>query len=697
MKKTFSIILAAAMVLGMLSVIPMTGFATGASAPEGTAVNNEAEFLAMAADGKYYLAADITLTKTYEQTFKGTFDGNGKTVTISAPIFGTVENATIKNFNVKGEINVAAATAWVDKNKNNFIAAVAVFANGKSSFTDITSEVGFTVAKGAKTRPAAIAAWSSEGAEITITRCVNKGNMEMDNYGGGIYGWTDKSITITFNECINYGNIKSSGGYVGGIACRVSGKTGTATFTKCENYGNVTGKTQLGGIMSYGSGNVTMTDCYNKGIISDTGVDTAAAGGMLGKNSGDGTNYIFTNCINDGDIEVENQAGGIVGWSQNNQVTITNCVNNGNIQTANYGAGIIGRSGNDGADKTKALAKLTACLNTGNVASDAGQSGGMTGYLCGGVVIDKCINKGSISNLVGVSGGIYGSGDSNNTASTVPQVSMKITNCINYGKISGHTDVGGIVGRPSTKAPGEAYTVENCINYGDILNVANNNYASNLRTGGILGYSWGNNTSYVKNCINYGKITVDATGCTSKATVLTGGILGYVNGGSYKGINNANFGTITVSGKSTVIVGTVFNKGATANKDTILAGNYSIAIEGAEVAGYGNYEAGPIKGIGTVVTTDDVKSGELVALMNAAAKADNASLEKDLFVVKGGRIALPCNDDFAVVDGVCAYCGPYTGDTSSTALTVSIAMMFVSFVGIVGVAVYFNRKKKIAE
>ena len=88
MRKTFSLILSVIMVLSLFTV--------GAVAAEGTAINSAEDFKNMTADGKYYLAADITVSETYAGTFTGTLDGNGKTVTVSAPMFEQM-NGTVKN------------------------------------------------------------------------------------------------------------------------------------------------------------------------------------------------------------------------------------------------------------------------------------------------------------------------------------------------------------------------------------------------------------------------------------------------------------------------------------------------------------------------------------------------------------------------------------------------------------------------
>jgi hypothetical protein len=68
------------------STFPMGIFSVSATTVQGTAITDAAGFAAMTADGTYYLENDITITDTYQTEFKGTFNGNGKTITASAPI-----------------------------------------------------------------------------------------------------------------------------------------------------------------------------------------------------------------------------------------------------------------------------------------------------------------------------------------------------------------------------------------------------------------------------------------------------------------------------------------------------------------------------------------------------------------------------------------------------------------------------------
>ena len=78
--KNFSKILALALAIIMtIAAIPF-GVSADNATPEGTPITTAAEFAAMEANGKYYLANDIILTSTYANEFTGIFDGNGKTM-----------------------------------------------------------------------------------------------------------------------------------------------------------------------------------------------------------------------------------------------------------------------------------------------------------------------------------------------------------------------------------------------------------------------------------------------------------------------------------------------------------------------------------------------------------------------------------------------------------------------------------------
>ena len=335
MKKTIAILLTICTVLSICSF-------SAAAAPEGTAINSAAEFAAMAADGKYYLASDITLDATYAETFKGTLDGNGKTVTVSAPMFATLENATIKNLNVEGAI-------------------------------------AYTVAEGETAPDSAAVAVNASGV-IVLDNIVNKASVTGAANAAGIVALINGG-TATVTNCANYGEINASA-YVGGVISTFGTKASSAekdfiTISNCKNFGTITcGGQACGGILGYLSGGLKLTDSENHGTITNT---SNMAGGIFGTPIKDLKNV----CA----------------------VEIANCVNYGNVYATTVIAGIAARLGRAVAH-TEFNYCITNCVNYGTIASYTGtpESGisfyisGIAGYAYGGSgnEISNCVNAGDI-------------------------------------------------------------------------------------------------------------------------------------------------------------------------------------------------------------------------------------------------------------------------------------------------------------
>ena len=113
MKRRFSLIISVLLAIALVAVIPFAVMASDSTnignveagyAPVGTAVTNAAEFAAMTADGNYYLANDIEITASYAADFTGKLDGNGKTVTVSAPLFKNLKGE-VKNLKIAHRCN----------------------------------------------------------------------------------------------------------------------------------------------------------------------------------------------------------------------------------------------------------------------------------------------------------------------------------------------------------------------------------------------------------------------------------------------------------------------------------------------------------------------------------------------------------------------------------------------------------------
>ena len=456
-------------VMMIVSMIPMGAFAVSAT-PVGEAINSAADFAAMAADGTYYLAADIELSETYANVFTGTFDGNGKTVTTSVPMFGEVENATIQNFTVTGTaaITTGANVTGGDKTEKSGIAigAVACMATN-SSFSQITNEVN-------------ISATCSDAA--------------LEVYCGGILGLmlnaADKETKteLYFTNCSNKGRITLSaantnscvGGIVGG--CRFTAVEIVSIYVDgCKNSGDLTGPKCAGAIGYIQHTTVSISNSENSGNISATGM----AGGMVSQMNGTIPNVMFENCRNTGDFSGgAAYVGGIVAWLNKGWgESFINCSNSGNLTSVTHAGGIVG--GINGR-VTGTFTYIYGCVNSGSV-TGSNTVGGVIGLATkGNTTIEKCVNSGVVySNAVanayfgGIVAYIAGAG------TNVVRDCANTGNIEVLGNVAGCAGAGGIAGHISND------TVENSYNTGNIN-------AGTHFVGGLIGVVSGANT--VRNC-----------------------------------------------------------------------------------------------------------------------------------------------------------------------------------------------------
>lgn len=298
-----------------------------------------------------------------------------------------------------------------------------------------------------------------------------------DNFTGVIdgNGYTINGLTMTtYFESLN------SYGFVGY-------NYGTLKNLKLTNVNiNITGiqnDVYAGSICGYNSGDIV--NCYVSGkvnISNHSGSYEGICGGIVGKSNSVSMNepfkYSITDCYNEAEISSANYAGGIVGFSIYAE-PYQKCINAGNV-TSKYAGGIVGYSYGD---------NFYQCKNEGNI-NGSQECGG----ILGATILDsyslfvessfiQCANIGEISTSNSSeceAGGIVGE-----------IFSALITDCYNYGKVSGYY-VAGIMGHSYSTGT----IVSNCLNTGAIT--------GNLYSAGIIG--WGPQIE-VKDCVNFGKIS----------------------------------------------------------------------------------------------------------------------------------------------------------------------------------------------
>ena len=278
MRKTLSILVSVLMIVSL--------FAVGVNAAEGTAINSADEFKAMAADGTYYLNADITVTETFESDFTGTLDGNGHTVTVSVPMFKQM-NGTVKNLTIVGEIsteisNQAQIGTLAQQSKGATVDNVTNKANVTVTQTDGSEgRVGGIIGR--------LNGHGDTGHAAVITNCTNEGNITSDGSTGGIVGGSYSPSTV-FDGCVNKGTITNTDGistcFAAAGICGYSGQ-GAITVKNSVNYGDVVSACRAAGIIGDARKSATIENCTNNSKISlsqtaKNAGGATTAGGIVG-------------------------------------------------------------------------------------------------------------------------------------------------------------------------------------------------------------------------------------------------------------------------------------------------------------------------------------------------------------------------------------------------------------------------------
>ncbi len=386
------------------STFPMGIFSVSATTVQGEAIETAGDFAAMKPNGTYYLAKSITLTETYATEFTGKFNGNGQTITASAPIFNQVMDATVENFKIVSQDDAVVTLA-------DGGGMVCNKAGGNTTLRNITNTVSLQSTNSTTNHSlAGIVGDFVAGAEkstVTIYGCVNEGNISANDtkgIAGGIVGGATHAsgnYNVIVENCSNSGVISAM--KCGGIVGLFDKLTGSVTLKNCQNLGNVDAKKDLaGGIVSQVTANISnlkIENCVNSGDVSIAAVKYV--GGMIGycQMSGNTSKVQISRCYNSGDINAPTDkdtgalAGGIGGRVKGGLIEY--CGNSGTISGGGYTAGIVARN----SDNARII---RYCYNVGNVSSAMEVESKDVGY-CAGILafgsadeIYGCYNKGEI-------------------------------------------------------------------------------------------------------------------------------------------------------------------------------------------------------------------------------------------------------------------------------------------------------------
>ena len=287
MKKLLSVILAAVMLLGCMSIPAfaadpqvLTGFAGGDGSAENPYQIATVEQLANlativnggngCADTYFVLTADIgtetepvtsIIGTDYSIPFKGNFDGQNHTVTLNITsdvpyfgLFGYCTSATIANVTTAGSIDPYGDS---------------IFSGG-------------------------VCGCNNNG---TIINCHNSASVSGDIDAGGICG---RNYQGTILNCSNSGSVSGmiSAGGVCGINEFDAESTSESTIVNCFNSGAVTGDWTAGGICGNTSFLCTVKNCYNSGEVT-ANTNCGGAFGAVGGSTIINVFYDSDVCAND--------------------------------------------------------------------------------------------------------------------------------------------------------------------------------------------------------------------------------------------------------------------------------------------------------------------------------------------------------------------------------------------------------------
>ena len=231
--------------------------------------------------GYFKLTDNITVTKPCDATFKGTFDGDGHTVTLTlnvtsgnAGLFGeTGGGAVIKNLTVDADVTSTAGS--------NYAATAGLV--GKVSGSTTVENCGVTgTASNTSTSSSPVYVGGLIGyltGNCTVTNSYSQATVSNTNSAsssstGGFLGKTSNYYTLTVKNCYSSGDVTANKGYAGGftgyVYCSPSYKH---IYENCYAAGTVTASAGngFGFAYSYATTGYSFENCYYNNTANSEG------------------------------------------------------------------------------------------------------------------------------------------------------------------------------------------------------------------------------------------------------------------------------------------------------------------------------------------------------------------------------------------------------------------------------------------
>ena len=622
------------------------------------------------------------------EDYRGTFDGNGKTIVgLTKPMFGTLYG-TVRDLTLESTV---VATDPADVNwgilakvlSTDSKAEVATLYNCKSK-----GSINYTPSA-ALSSDCQLGGLVGNNKGGTINKCMNLADVTLGGNGvsnssqtsvGGVVGRTQKNsdsgVQGKITGCSNYGSANCNAAlsenlYIGGVVGYQVEKA--EKMSECTNSGVVkvgaTGSSakalHIGGVIGMGKG--TIEACSNlSGSEVTTELGSSAGtylcqGGVVGRLNREKDSY--SGLSNAGTLNVGAAGGssyrligGVVGRCDEG-ASITELTNSGSI---NYSAETTYQTFIGGIVATNGVDELVldACNSTGGTITYTGATTNGNLYI-GGIVgyskrpVFNCTNAMNINiggefeaegNKYYATGGIVGS----------MSADSPISDCLNTGNITwsqqitgaGYVFVGGVAGRT-------AGSIEDSSNGGTVT-ITGKSGAQNPFYGGVVGSTDSANEHSITGkyasatATNYGAVVVN-TEVQSNKYIYVGGVAGRLHtNGSMTATNN---GPVTVSRLKCTI---------------LYLGGLTGLANGPIGSGSKNMSAGDIS-VANLTTTYDTYIGGLVGTTKFAVTGDN---DGDITVAEGCKTSRSY-----FVGGIVGHVGgPVTSSTNKGIITTGAQM-----------------------
>ena len=418
-----------------------------------------------------------------------------------------------------------------------------------------------------------------------------QGRPDLSHNTGGLIG---NNINTNLSDARNTGYIVG-GENVGGLVGN-NGQYSTMTNIVNDGSASINGEKYVGGIAGKNSGTI---DAKKSNLINNGKIyGNQYVGGIAGYNTSTGK---ISNTINDISLFVKgNDAkyfGGVAGL---NEGTISDAMNRGsvNAKDATYVGGIAGHN--------KGVLANAGNSKTGKVEGKdfvGGVAGLNDGTLANGVTIE---NHGEVIAHLGGAGGIF----AKNTADAETVI------LINDGKVTGSDSKGSVDGT------GGIFGVNiGSFTHSSMYNTVNGQVSGHSNVGGLIGINSGNITGGRDDAGNYYKDQIYNNGVINATGDNVGGLFGQNSGriiaayntGAVNGVNNVGGIAGVNSGSIDQVFNNVINDGfinGTLNVGAIVgdnsgAGKVVDAYTTTNVKGNANDKA--LVGIGNEVSFDKAK------------------------------------------------------------------------------------------